>query len=163
MGAGQRVAGEIILRVQNELNLSADELLQLPTNRRSKIETGNSQTTYSAEKIERDGNPNGRCWGETVVFTGNLDTGPIKLEKWEAAECVHNAGCKVDKKFTQRRTTIFVFGRQDLKATKGETKSRSHRDVEEFNKKAGNVKIMSESEFFEYFASEVKQFIELHR
>jgi DNA polymerase-3 subunit epsilon len=79
--------------------------------------------------------------GETVTFTGKLQTSRDAVAS-EAAV----AGADVQDNVT-KRTTILVVGDQDIRLTKGQTKSTKHRRAEELIEKGCQIKIVGESDF----------------
>ena len=95
------------------------------------------------EKIKREGNPDGRLFGEVVVFTGSL-----LIPGRKAADIAANAGCQVDPSVTQI-TSILVVGNQDVRRLAGHEKSSKHRKAEELIGKGNNIRILTEHDFMQ--------------
>ena len=95
------------------------------------------------ERITLDGNPDGKLYGEVLVFTGALT-----IERGEAAHCAAQMGCEVDAGVT-KRTTMLVVGDQDLRLLAGHQKSGKHRKAEELIKKGQSIRILRETDFRE--------------
>jgi DNA polymerase III subunit epsilon len=76
-------------------------------------------------KVTRKSDGDGPLLGETVTFTGKLG-----ISREAAADHAAIAGADVADSIT-KRTTILVVGDQDLRLTRGETKSTKHRRAEE--------------------------------
>jgi DNA polymerase III subunit epsilon len=92
-------------------------------------------------KIARKGDGDGPLLGETVTFTGKLQT-----SRDAAASEAAVAGADVQDNVT-KRTTILVVGDQDLRLTKGQAKSTKHRRAEELIDRSCQIKIVGESDF----------------
>ena len=57
------------------------------------VKTGSNRFTSDKEKnVKRDANPEGKLFGEVVVFTGDLC-----ISRSDAADLASNIGCHVDK------------------------------------------------------------------
>lgn len=93
--------------------------------------------------ISREGNPEGICYGEVLVFTGALD-----IPRREAAEMAAKIGCTVAEGVT-KNTTILVVGDQDIKKLAGHQKSSKHRKAESLIKRGQTLRIIRESDFKE--------------
>lgn len=87
------------------------------------------------------GNPDGPLFGETIVFTGQLN-----LSRGEAAILASKAGCQVDPTVT-KRTTILIVGNQDIRRLNGQEKSSKHRKAEYLITKGQNIRILTENDF----------------
>ena len=94
-----------------------------------------------AGPIRADGNPDGRLYGETLVFTGAL-----ALPRREAAQVAAQAGCTVDSDVTAR-TTLLVVGDQDARKLNGSDKSTKHRKAEKLASAGQQIRILGESDF----------------
>ena len=95
------------------------------------------------QRIALDGNPEGKLYGEVLVFTGALT-----IKRGEAAHCAAQMGCEVDVGVT-KRTTILVVGDQDLQLLAGHQKSGKHRKAEDLIKKGQSIRILRETDFRE--------------
>ncbi len=126
------VAGLILLKAIETTSIGLSEWL-------SKVESPISSTVD--EPIKFEGDPSGKMYGETLVFTGTLN-----LPRRAAAEIAAKAGCKVELSVTQR-TTILVVGDQDVRRLQGQDKSSKHRKAEELIKKGQKIHILTEKDF----------------
>ena len=90
----------------------------------------------------RDGNPEGRLFGEVLVFTGSLDV-RINL----AADMASEVGCRVEGSLT-RKATILVVGRPDLKTAELGKKTTKHDKAIALAATGHPIKILTEMEFF---------------
>lgn len=126
------VSGLILLRAIEASSLNLDEWL-------SRVEKPISSTTD--EPIKFEGDPNGKMYGEVLVFTGTLN-----LPRISAAELAAKIGCKVEPSVTQR-TTILIVGDQDVRRFNGQEKSSKHRKAEELIKKGQKIRILTEKDF----------------
>lgn len=93
--------------------------------------------------IAREGNPDGPLFGHHIVFTGTMS-----MERKDAAALAAVAGCTVSET-VNRRTTLLVVGDQDLRQTKGFSKSSKHRQADKLIEKGQPIRIMQESDFIE--------------
>jgi DNA polymerase-3 subunit epsilon len=133
-----RAAGEILLRAIAHTGVSLMEWLErieLPLDQAHPL-AGSATASHV-----RNGNPDGRLFGETLVFTGSLS-----LPRRHAAALAAEAGCDVRENVTPK-TTILVVGDQDIKATHGHEKSAKHRKAEELIAKGQDLRILQESDF----------------
>lgn len=126
------VSGLILLKAIETTSIDLNEWL-------SKVESPISPTTN--EPIKFEGNPDGKMYGEVLVFTGSLN-----LPRRSAAELAAKIGCKVEPSVTQR-TTILVIGDQDVRRLNGQEKSSKHRKAEELIKKGQKIRILTEKDF----------------
>ncbi|MDB5578784.1 MAG: polymerase-3 subunit epsilon [Bradyrhizobium sp.] len=92
-------------------------------------------------KVARKGDGDGPLLGETVAFTGKL-----QFSREAASVAASIAGANVDDG-VNKRTTILVVGDQDLRLTKGQTKSAKHRRAEELIGQGCPITIVGESDF----------------
>jgi len=103
--------------------------------------SGTSSAKTSSAK--RDGNVEGALFGETILFTGELN-----IRRRQAADMAAEAGCNlVDN--ASKKVTMLVVGIQDESKLKGYEKSSKHRKVEMLIEKGSEIQILSESDFFE--------------
>jgi DNA polymerase-3 subunit epsilon len=94
-------------------------------------------------KIKRDGNPEGKLYGEVIVFTGTLG-----IPRREAADLAASIGCSVAKGVT-KKTSLLVVGDQDVSKLAGKEKSSKHRKAEQLIAKGQQIRIIKESDFKE--------------
>jgi DNA polymerase-3 subunit epsilon len=99
------------------------------------------ERSSSGKAIQRDGNPEGDLFGETIVFTGALE-----LPRSEAADLASNIGCQVTQNVT-KKTTILVVGDQDVSRLAGHEKSAKHRKAEQLAIDGHPMRIIRESDF----------------
>ncbi len=95
----------------------------------------------TAVPITREGNPEGKLFGEILVFTGAL-----AIPRREAAEMAANVGCTVAQGVT-KKTTLLVVGDQDGSKLAGHAKSSKHRKAEDLMAKGVLIRILRESDF----------------
>ncbi len=93
--------------------------------------------------IQREGNPDGEFYGETLVFTGAL-----LIPRAEAAKLAASAGCAVGSGVT-KKTTLLVVGDQDITKLAGKEKSSKHVKAERLISKGQEIRILKESDFKE--------------
>ncbi len=91
---------------------------------------------------KRDGNPEGKLYGEILCFTGSL-----QIPRRKAADLAANAGCTVVSNVTQK-TTLLVVGDQDISKLNGQKKSSKHRKAEELISKGHSIRIIKEIDFY---------------
>ncbi len=130
-----KAAAKILLQACNETELSVDEWLE-------RIKHPISKTAHSDTSIRRAGNPEGKLYGETIVFTGRL----TKIPRREAANLAAEAGCAVATD-VGRKTTLLVVGIQNKEALRGYEKSAKHRKAEDLKNSGLDIEIISESDF----------------
>ncbi len=137
-----RAAGLIVLRAIAETNVALQSWID-----DLGYESGGSAAPRPFKRKpdwkrhSQDGNPDGALFGETIVFTGALS-----IERAQAAQMAAIAGCKVADSVT-KKTTILVVGDQDLRLTKGQSKSSKHRKVEAMIVEGAEIRIVRESDF----------------
>lgn len=130
-----KAAGEVFLATTRETQRSLSEwheFLTAPKNPFSK---------WANKKVSREGNPEGPLFGETIVFTGEL-----QIPRQEAADKAAEAGCNVGGGVT-KKTTLLCVGDQDLKILVGHEKSSKHRKAETLIESGQNIRIIGESDF----------------
>ncbi len=93
--------------------------------------------------IQREGNPEGEFYGETLVFTGAL-----LIPRAEAARLAASAGCAVGSGVT-KKTTLLIVGDQDITKLAGKGKSSKHVKAEQLISKGQKIRILKESDFKE--------------
>jgi DNA polymerase-3 subunit epsilon len=89
----------------------------------------------------RQGNSDGPLSGQTILFTGNL-----QISRAEAATLAASAGCSVVDGIS-KKVTILVAGDQDLRLTKGQSKSTKHRKAEDLIASGVPIRVVGESDF----------------
>jgi len=97
----------------------------------------------NATGVARSGNPDGKLFGEVLVFTGAL-----AIPRRDAAEMAARVGCEVASGVT-KHTTLLVVGDQDVAKLAGHEKSSKHRKAEELILKGQRIRILRESDFAE--------------
>jgi DNA polymerase-3 subunit epsilon len=127
-----RVAGEILNKAINQTGIELFDWFE----RINKPIFGSA--SYSEK---RDGNPDGRLFGEVLVFTGALS-----LPRKQVADIAAQAGCKVDSSVT-KSTSILVVGNQDVRRLAGHEKSSKHRKAEELIGQGNSIRILTEYDF----------------
>lgn len=126
-----RAAGEIVLRAIAETGRTLDDWLVRV----------DQPISGEAERIAREGNPEGPLAGEVAVFTGALS-----IPRREAAEVAANAGCTVAES-VNKATTLLVVGDQDIRKLAGHEKSSKHRKAEARIAKGQTIRILAEGDF----------------
>ena len=136
-----RCAGLVILHAMNITGCSVEQWLM----RAKKPVNSIAKTQHHAGRfpvpVKRCGNPEGKLYGETVVFTGSLS-----ISRVQAAELAADAGCTVDDNVT-KHTTILVVGDQDIRLLAGHEKSMKHRKAESLIAKGQQIRILGESDY----------------
>lgn len=97
----------------------------------------------AAGEIARDGNVEGPCYGEVLVFTGTL-----QFPRREAADMAAKVGCKVAPGVT-RRTTILVLGEEYGAQMAGHEISNKHRKAQELIAAGRPIRIITETDFLQ--------------
>jgi len=142
-----RCAGLVLLRAIADTGLSPEEwLIRARRPIHSPSHVGHSGAPFPAP-VKRNGNPEGKLFGEVVVFTGSLS-----ISREEAAEAAAEGGCCVDDGVT-KHTTILVVGDQDLRRLAGYDKSSKHRKAEELISRGQHIRILGESDFIRIVAN----------
>jgi DNA polymerase-3 subunit epsilon len=98
---------------------------------------------HSSEQpyIRRDGNPEGRLFGETIVFTGALS-----MPRAQAADIAAATGCKVEAG-VNKRTTLLVVGDQDIRRVGADNKSNKQEKAERLMLQGQTIRILRETDF----------------
>lgn len=124
-------AGEVLLKALEINPISLDEIHKKSIYRKP------------SAPIRIDGVEGGVLSGETVVFTGTLSRPRIEM-----AEIASSVGCDVHDNVT-KKTTLLVVGIQDEYKLNGYTKSGKQRKAEQMIQKGQEIRILSESDFYE--------------
>lgn len=130
-----KAAGQIILSAIDKTGLDIESWL----NRVSKPINPN----HRSRLVQKEGNPDGELYGETLVFTGALLTPRV-----EAATLAASAGCIVGAGVT-KKTTLLVVGDQDITKLTGKEKSSKHIKAELLISQGQKIRILKESDFKE--------------
>ncbi len=101
----------------------------------------NPENSSSGAAINRDGDSEGKLFGEVVVFTGALE-----ISRAHAANLASSIGCDVTSNVT-KKTTLLVVGDQDVTKLAGKTKSAKHLKAEKLIMKGQGIRIVKESDF----------------
>jgi len=94
-------------------------------------------------RIATDGNPEGRLFGEVVVFTGALS-----ISRREAAQIAAEAGCRVGNN-VNNETTMLVVGDLDVRRLGGHTTRSKHRNALSLIGAGSSLQIISYTTFNE--------------
>ncbi len=130
-----KACGAVLIAASDATGLSLDEWFS----RVNKPIDPTSLSTGAA--INRDGNPNGILFGESVTFTGALE-----ITRAEAADLAALAGCSVGQGVT-KKTTLLVVGDQDISKLAGKKKSSKHLKAEKLIAAGQSIRIVGESDF----------------
>ena len=95
----------------------------------------------SGSATNREGNPDGRLFGEVVVFTGALT-----IVRREAVDLAASAGCEVVSG-VNKKATLLVVGDQDVIKLAGHKKSAKHRKAETLIEKGQSIRMLRETVF----------------
>lgn len=137
-----RAAAEIVLHACASTETDIDDWLnrvESPIQR----STSGSSSSWSAP-VKREGNAEGALYGETMLFTGELESMPRR----EAADMAAGYGCDVVDNVS-KKVTMLVIGMQDTTKLNGYAKSSKHRKVEALIESGSEIQILSERDFFE--------------
>jgi DNA polymerase III subunit epsilon len=135
-----RCAGLLVLRAIEITGLSPEEwLVRVRHTIHSAGHADHSGGPYP-EHVKRSGSPDGRLFGEVVVFTGSLS-----ISRESAAEAALAAGCCVHDGVT-KHTTMLVVGDRDILRF-GSEKSTKHRKAEMLINGGQHICILGESDF----------------
>lgn len=126
--------GKVILRALEVSELNLEDWI-FRVNKPINLFKNNSTT------IKIDGNPDGKLYGENIVFTGSLF-----LTRAEAGILAAESGCNVSNT-VNKKTTILIVGTQDNFKLNGYNKSSKHRKAEELIFNGVDLKIISEDDF----------------
>lgn len=137
-----RCAGLLVLRAVAETGLSPEQWLTRTAQPipRSTVEV-RRKTNWFPRPAKREANPEGRLFGQVIVFTGSL-----AISREQAADAAARAGCRVEDSVT-RRTTLLVVGGLDPRSSAGQRKSTKHQKAEELIGRGQNLRILGESDF----------------
>ena len=136
-----RAAAEIILRACADTNTDIEGWLH----RVERPIFSSSKTTTTKPEANIDGD----LYGETILFTGSLS-----IVRHEAEDLAAKAGCEVAKNVT-KKVSILVVGTQDMSKLNGYNKKGKHRKVEDLISRGKEIKILSETDFFELLGVDV--------
>lgn len=141
-------AGKIVVAAIAHTGLSINEwLLKVikPITTRVRSQSSSYTSEYRAG-IEKEGNPDGEFWGESIAFSGNFN-----VDKKEYSILASEMGCNVDYNLV-KRTTILIVGTQNKNSLKeGEEKSRKQIAAEKRILKGDYIRILSEDDFIKLF------------
>jgi DNA polymerase-3 subunit epsilon len=143
-----RACGLIMLKALDDSGLDLQHWLDLVAHAPRPIVRGAPKVVVPPKseafaRYAQPGERSGRLMGETVVFTGFL-----QMHRTEAAHLAVKAGCNVVDTVSGK-VTVLVVGDQDLRLTRGNSKSRKHRKVEEMIAAGSSVRIVGETEFLQ--------------
>ena len=130
-----RAAAEIVLRACTQAETDISGWLRRLERRKF--------SAHQAASVTRRGNIDGPLYGEVVVFTGAL-----AVRRQDAADLAQNAGCAVVGNVS-RKTTMLIVGTQNRAILNGYKKSSKHRKAETLVEEGVNIRILSETDFFE--------------
>ena len=137
-----RAAAEIVLRACASTETDIDDWLRRVSSP-IHLSTSGSSSSCSAP-VKREGNAEGALYGETMLFTGELESMP----RSEAADIAASSGCDVVNNVS-KKVTMLVIGMQDTTRLNGYEKSSKHRKVEAMIERGSEIQILSERDFFE--------------
>jgi DNA polymerase-3 subunit epsilon len=129
-----RCAGLILLRAIAETGLSPEQWLL-------RVKQPIHPVPHAYSQSSKEGNPEGRLFGEVLVITGVLT-----ISRDEAAKLAVAAGCRVEEGVT-KRTTMLVVGDQDIGKLGGHKKSSKHRKAEKLINEGQGIQILVERDF----------------
>lgn len=136
-----KAAGHVLLAAIAETGLSLEDWLKRV---RQPIDPSRKWSGSGSRKsIERDGNPEGPLYGESLVITGKLG-----MLREDAADLAAAIGCDVKSSVT-KQTTLLVVGDQDIKRLAGHKKSSKHRKAETLIAQSQAIRILRETDFQE--------------
>lgn len=122
---------------------SGVEIEDWPKKLRLRLDGSNS--SYST-LITKEGNPEGEYYGQTVLFTGAANVPRPIL-----AELSSKIGFKVVNNFSKKVDLLVVGLQKKSKLIEGHERSSKHEKVIKYNKKGGNIRIISDESFFKFF------------
>ncbi len=102
---------------------------------------GDTTSSRCAQRIQREGNPEGPLFGEVVVFTGALS-----IPRATAADLAAALGCEVASG-VNKHTTMLVVGDQDVARLAGHELSSKHRRAEELAAAGQEIQVLCERDF----------------
>lgn len=130
-----KAAGHILLAACEHTGLDVDDWLSRIT------QPIDPDRMSSGKAVERQGNPEGPLFGETIVFTGAL-----QITRREAADLAARIGCSVAQGVT-KKTTILCVGDQDVERLAGHSKSSKHRKAEALIANGQPIRVIRETDF----------------
>ena len=134
-----KAAAQVLLAAISKTGLDLEGWLkrvELPIS----ISTSAQQGTA---RVARDGDPEGRLYGEVLVFTGAL-----AITRSKAADMAAKIGCTVADG-VNKKTTMLVVGDQDVRELAGQEQSSKHRKAEDLILKGQAIRILRETDFKE--------------
>ena len=137
-----RAAAEIVLHVCASTETDIDDWLRRVSSPIHPSTSGSSSSRSAP--VKREGNAEGALYGETMLFTGTLDSMPRR----EAADIAAKSGCHVVDRASEK-VTMLVMGMQDTTKLNGYEKSSKHRKVEAMIESGSEIQILSERDFLE--------------
>lgn len=137
-----RAAAEIVLHACASTETDIDDWLRRVSSPIHPSTSGSSSSRSAP--VKRDGNAEGALYGETMLFTGELESMPRR----EAADIAASSGCDVVNNVS-KKVTMLVMGMQDTTRLNGYAKSSKHRKVEAMIESGSEIQILSELDFFE--------------
>ena len=141
--ADARACGEVVLAASRELpDIDLRDLANQQLGRVFFASDG--KTTQQTPEPAEDG----PLLGETIVFTGALG-----LPRRDAAIVAAQLGCRVAQGVT-KKTTLLLVGDVDVGKLAGHEKSSKQRRAEELIASGQNIRILAESDFLAFAASE---------
>ena len=130
-----RAAGLIIIKACDETNLDIEGWL-------TRVKKPINPSASSSEPVKREGNAEGKLYGETAVFTGALS-----IPRHQAADLAAFAGCDVGASVT-KKTTLLIVGDQDIRRfAPGQKKSSKQMKAEKLISEGQKIRIVKESNF----------------
>jgi len=130
-----KAAGQVLIAAIEKTDLGLESWLKRVS------QPINPPGSLTLETIERDGNPEGELYGETLVFTGALE-----IPRREAADLAASIGCTVAKGVS-KKITLLIVGDQDIIKLAGKSKSAKHLKAEGLIEKGHKIRIIKESDF----------------
>jgi DNA polymerase-3 subunit epsilon len=142
-----RCAGLLLLRAIAETGLSPEQWLARVEQPIYSMGCGHRFESGQGP-CKRVANPEGRLFGETLVFTGKLST-----PRPEAADAAAAAGCCVEDAVT-KHTTMLIVGDQDIRTRlAGHQLSTKHLKAERLIAQGQRIRILGESDFIRIVSS----------
>ena len=142
-----RAAAEVVLRACTATDTGIADWLHL-VDRPIFPPSGSTAGSRPGAKSRPEANPDGSLYGETILFTGELN-----VPRRDASVRAAQAGCNVVDS-ASKKVTMLVVGTQDESKLKGYEKSSKHRKVEALISKGIDIDILSESDFYELLGIE---------
>ncbi len=127
-----KTAGAIVLRAIDKTGLSIQEW-----------EKRVKQPLHPAKPLSAyEPNMNGKLYGQTIVFTGALQS----MNRADATQLASESGCRVSNTIN-KDTNMLILGEQDMSKLKGFKKSSKHRKVEKLVNDGQKIKVLLENQF----------------